>query len=420
MKGQKIDRKFTDRAWAEMSQLLDREMPDAAPRQKRRIAGWWWLLAGLSLGAGIAALWFSSLQEPESPPPVERPVAQTQNRNEHQLSSPVAENSKATEPVATAAATPQPLKLSAATAATAKAPSRAIPFVAMGENPSPNARNSQSPAVAIPAAKANDTEPETRPSFTISGLASLPLARLPQHQPALRLSLAATAGGKLHPEFLVYASALASPVSAGEGLAAGVLASFPLKNPRLSFESGLGYTYIRQPLSILAPEKDASGTAPTTDESQLVVYGFEDLTAKATRLESSYLLATQDLGLHYAEVPVHLAFAASPKWQFFAGANILVLLESAPSFTHGGLLDATRQMDLANGSPFVNGISSSTLRVLLSKTDAQLLAGARYRLSRNLSLGLQYQMGMVDVVKSNRAADYHRLLRLSLSHHFGW
>jgi hypothetical protein len=395
-----------------MSRLLDREMPVAAPRRKRRIAGWWWLFAGLGLGAGIAAVWFSSIQEPVPPPPIERPVAQTHNRGQEQLPAPAVENAGTTGP----AATPPPPALTAPIAATADRPGGAIHSVSPEKSTPANVENSPLPAAATPPATANDTKAENRPPFPISGLASLPLTPLPERQPGLNLATPDRPGSKSRPQFLAYASALTSPVSGSNGLAGGVLASFRLKNPRLSLEAGLGYTYIRQPLSIFAPDDAANLGA---GENQQVIYGFENLDEKATRFESNYLLATQDLGLHYAEVPVHLAFMASPRWQFFAGANILVLLESAPGFTGGGLLDDARQMDVANGDLYASGISSSTLLVPLSKIDAQLSAGVRYRLGRSLSLGLQYQTGTVDVVKSNGADDYHRLLRLSLFHHFG-
>ncbi|MFQ5446008.1 MAG: hypothetical protein ACE5FF_03675 [Saprospiraceae bacterium] len=419
--GQKIDKEFTDLAWAEMSRVLDREMPVAAPLRKRRAAAWWWLLAGLGLGAGIAGLWFSSIEELPPPALGERPVAQTEKQGQYETSSPVIGNTKTVEPVPMDVATPPPPAPSSSNAGTAIMPVSTSYSTAFEQHPPASHGNPQPPALANPLVTEHDALAGTRSTFSVSGLASLSLAPLPERQPELRLAVAEQHGGKSRPEFLAYASALTSPVSGGSGLAAGAMVAFPLKNPRLSIETGLGYNYIRQPLSILAPDgEDASSSTPAEDENQNVVYGFEDLTSKAEYLESNYLLATQDLGLHYAEVPVHFSFQASPKWQFVAGLNMLVLLESSPGFTGGGLLDAVTavQEDMANGGPFSNGISSSTLHVPLSKIDAQLSAGARYRLNQRWSVGLQYQTGTVDVVKSNGAADYHRLLRLSLFHHF--
>jgi len=426
MKGQKLDNKFTNRAWAEMSGLLDREMPVKDSARSRRIAGWWWLLTGLCLGAGMAAFWFSTNDKQQLPAPVEQTGAETQNRTVAETIAPVSgaagsmEKSKAVEPVASMV----PVAHAAFSGVTADLPNELNHSTFSKGNVATSVHNTLDEDETISTVIPIDAKPEIFPRFSVEQLAYLAIAPLSERQPELRVVVAPPLHGKSFPELLAYASALTSPVSGSNGLGAGVLASFHFKNPRLSLETGLGYTYIRQPLSILAPEEaDPTNTNPIQDEHQQVLYGFGDLTSKATRLESGYLLATQDLGLHYAEVPLHLAFQASPKWQFFAGANFLVLLESSPGFTEGGLLNALDpgllDMSSGGGGPFVNGISSNTLHVPLSGFDAQFSAGARYRLSRSLVLGLQYQTGMVDVVKSNGAADYHHLTRLTLFHRLG-
>jgi hypothetical protein len=450
-----IDKKFTDRAWSEMQKLLDQEMPVVRASRRR---GWLFWLVLLGLGAGLTAsavLYFSRQKRGNiSPPRV--PVAQVSPAIPEE---PAPENAPSTDLVVNTISSSgekngsrensyklnngkigattnrhEPARSTLNASGLQNLPLTPVPRQPVEEKntaaanpanptlekaPQPEELISDVPALTETTVDAAGQPPALRSFSDVPTLGQATLNTLEvSANPAPLAHVALPPLARANPSLLLYGSGFGISPSGGDGLAAGFLGKLELKNKSFFIEAGLGYTYYRQPLYVLATYPDPLDSGPLAGLSgdTTIAYTFKSgvngLMNIPISSESStnYLRASFDLGMHYLELPVSFGWRASPRWSLQSGLNFSLLIVSAPGFTEGGLFaQNAKELDLLQGNS-----TESSLAVELTKFDLAANAGVFFHLLPQVSIGFQYQLGLIDVLPANKESDYNRFFRLSL------
>ncbi|MBI5913900.1 MAG: outer membrane beta-barrel protein [Bacteroidetes bacterium] len=415
-----IDKKFTDRAWGEMSKMLDGEMPSAPKR--RRYPVWWWLPALLvaALLAGGAAYWFFSKQpaaklRPDMPVAGALPSVRTAPGNTADFQE-------------TAGGAQQPTVGPGSATASSNQPS---------SSQSGNFFSSKNQVKNAPSALKNQPPGQSSPAFSeqskVEGKITVPLETLP---PVEGREATAVPGKLTSAEFslLVFAektqpevaSKLPKPASVrwsfeGSGLSAltspatgfsgEMIASKSLKNSRLSIESGVGYTFVQQPLSVLIENNAVVGPTTEINENSLIEYTTKSPGAPGFDAQSnspSQTWISQGLNLHYASVPVQAAYWIGSRFTVHSGIRAGLLLDSRSDYTDSGILKSFSNSEQAADD------NNPRTPFKVSTLDFAAVSGFRYMVSQRLSLGVQYQFGLTDVLPENKNGDFNRLFHFSL------
>ena len=411
------DNQFADRAWSDMSKLLDREMPVQQER-KRRLLAWWWVFTGLVLGSVAFAgfLAWRAKTPPHTAPAL--PVA-TATKQADPL-PPVLPSGSVVPPVA---ANAPETKLGQVD------PTPPQPRVA--RDPWAGGRGSGTAASVLPAASVAQATPrvgvEALPSTTalpVAGNVQVPIAE-PMPTPDLAL-LESTPGLPLPKEAkiprlrkldqAVFVGAMFDPLSHGSGLQAGFLASKRLKNSRLSIESGLAYAFVQQPLAINigSDYRFNAGSANIGIDFKLADESFAN--ADIYQVETNIVRV---LNMHYLRMPLHLAYRLNDHWSAQAGLQASALLTVASNIASGGLLSSQAEDEaLSVYDPSEPSADKTVdLATTVSSFDLAATVGFGYRLHQRLGLSVQYSHGMVDLLQKNTVSDKNHLLQFSLQYH---
>ncbi|MBK9018001.1 MAG: PorT family protein [Saprospiraceae bacterium] len=202
-------------------------------------------------------------------------------------------------------------------------------------------------------------------------------------------------------------STLTSPASGGSLMA---IAAKPLKNNRLSIETGFGYSYIQQPLTIVVE----GTTAPVFENIGLqsnANYGLKDNIDSydaSTGVVTEYF---QALKLHYIQVPVRLRYQISSRISMMIGMESAILLRSDSKYTSGGVLAFDNRNDESSTNASSGSINTSVI-------DFAASGGLNCRLSKAWSLQLGYKFGLKDVLPNNNYGDYNRMFQAGIRYDF--
>ena len=430
-----------DQGWANMRQLLDKEMP-VAEKPKRRFVWWWsFAFAGL-MAAGAAVFYFWEKDEMPSPETAKPPVAVLGNETGKTAKAPIApavemggktvsQNTNETVETSEKKSSPAEPFIKKHTAKTSQTTEHQ--FFTKKEN--------KLPLPVLPpiknggkllseAAPLITTSPGTKLETPFPGQADLvkrvdelPLGTLPTGagpSPLIGVDLPKQRKTGLS----AYTAVLASPKNSGGGFGAGFLAERPIKNSRFSIQAGLGYAGISQPLAVVyslagydvtsngGSQGTAEVTAPLIEDAFVVFNGaWSGITVDKiarTVSENDRLLS------HYIEIPLGLAYHRG-RWQFFAGANAAVLLASKSDFTSGGIFSDHERGGFfnANNEPALESSSSFTEKI--KAFDFAATGGLGFGLSPHIGIDLRYRAGLVDLVSDNNGnKDYNRFFQASL------
>ncbi|MEK7256221.1 MAG: outer membrane beta-barrel protein [Bacteroidota bacterium] len=438
-----IDRKFTDRAWGEMRQMLDREMPT---ERRRRVFFWWWLVpVGLVLGFAAWGFLKNNNSKPAAPPAVaptqpiaDKPSLMPADANSTASSeSTIHQESPGNISQATNPKTPGTFqqttekKMAAPSFRDKQFPKETtashVSNLSDAKIPSGNdlprnigdkevgiAKVESSNISEMPAQRQMDL-PVKLPQNAwaeLSHSAKTPSLLLPDFQQnrlpttpaALELPVKKA---ETNPSSLAfYAGGMAAGGSPANGLAMGSMAIIPLKNSKLSLEGGLGYALVQQPLSVQVNLDAQLGTADNEDE---LLYSIRTNFGSKSAPENAYSSTNYSTGLqlHYLQTPLLVNYALGTKISVQGGAVVGLLINTAKGF------DQQIQLDAGGNDPIVNEADSS-VKIPLSRFDLAATGGLSWKFLPALALDFKYQFGMKDLLKSNGIGDYNRLFQLSL------
>jgi hypothetical protein len=425
-----ISKKFTNRAWGEMRKLLDEEMP--AQDTGRRRVGWWFLFIGLTAGlaGGMVLYNFYTKKTPSSPSstPTEQkkldiPVAGiTTPRNEISIAAPanepkIGDKSFAKEPSAR--------HIASNTAEKPDAVSTQKTFSHEGILPSSLSvqivPNTLSPSTEESAMLAENNQlkvaPEAstpNPPVDLTQLPGLELLPLPDGK---AFSFAATLPNGRPFTWTAFGSGITGLTEQANGLAAGVLATRRVNDSRFSIESGLGYAFIQQPLTILFTASAVStpnSPAPGFNDYQAFL-GESSINKQSGHQGYAAARLVKSLNLHYVNLPLAVNYRMTPAFRVQGGLNVGVLVYNSSNFATGGIWNRqSESITLDEQEAKALGQSGNIAPAHLRNLDFAAVAGIGYRLTSRLDVNLQYQAGLTDIIPDNQSGDHNRLLRFSL------
>jgi|GEM_PF-6170493 len=293
-----IDEKFTDRAWSEMSLLLDRDMP--LPPARRRPFPWWWgaVFAGIVMLVGAGFLFFGKKlaattavsSQPVAGAISEEPIEQQSFSNPSVLRTDLA--SEAHENANSNLANQQEslTKTNGKPAAGQKLLPQNHAQILVEEEGQRSVFYSEENKVAASSGLPNDTE-----------VALLPASILPQktiapalleavdietisldESPAPAVSAKIIAPISPRWGFAMEGAGMAAITKPGSGASISAIAVRPLKNSKVSIETGFGYSILQQPLSVVVD----GASAPVFEGSGSMVnanYGLQENLASRRR-----------------------------------------------------------------------------------------------------------------------------------------
>ncbi|MCF8244595.1 MAG: PorT family protein [Saprospiraceae bacterium] len=417
-----IDKKFTDQAWAGMRNLLDQEMP-VPPGKRRRFMGFWWLglvAVGLLVGAGY--LFFG--KKTATPTVTNQPIAgSVLPQFPHQIETSIIpdDESIASEELSAEIASTQaeaaPKIQSSNTGNKPKQCNSPLEKMSAGTLGKMNHQETEAfqgtllePALqliasaAIPNASSNTLEtPIPSEAVAISGMEPLPNYSIPAFAAPINNDIKVQAFLSKKPgwDWAIQANAIAVPNLTGGGFSVGVVADKYLLADKLSFEIGVGYAYLRQPVIANTFENSVFENA-----SDNIIYENADLTSFDASGIALTTALRKNLNLHYLTVPIQINYCFAKRVCANVGFNTGILLSSPSDYTQDGILNANiwrKQSDFRTGT-------ASKVSIL----DAAVTAGLGFRCSKSTSLHLDYLHGLRDVLPENHVGDYNRVIKIGV------
>lgn len=410
-----IDEKFVDKAWSDMSILLDREMPVQVDRPRIGL-GWWWLTligVGLLIGGGILFYGKKLNADPVVPTQPVAIATQPSTDNQSKLNSiPVelpASIVEAPSTISKSASSSQPPKIQknnltasgkAGNNSKSKLLSRSLETTQNGLVSNDENSNEPSQAALITGTKQSvqDNLAENPKHTEIEQLGMLTIHPF-ETSLDNKLSVDARFATKNKIVWGIQSSWITVPNLAGGGFTVEAVGEKPLSN-RLSFEMGVGYAYLKQPIYAGVNAVNVS----TSEQDGRIGYdsNFTSDLVSSPSIDTVY--RNRHLDLHYLNLPVQVYYHLNNRLSFKAGVNAGVLMASRSSYTQSGLLE---NFGLANEK------KSSAGRVFkVSIYDFAATAGISFRFNRAASVHFDYLHGLADVLPQNQVGDYNRLLKL--------
>lgn len=456
-----IDRKFTDRAWKEMSKMLDKEMPVSQPRKsgwKRYLLLLLFLGIGIGVVFGIKALFFDSEPVVE-PTKVERAVADADENESKEIKTPLqAKIPERDETITVVAGQNSDKEENLETSIAITEKNNPEINLTIEEPIIENTRNDESNnnvatnteinepifLKILPYETKEDNQKETTSSIA-SHIASLSINKI-EYEESAELDFDELPAVKskrkiFNPRSIkVRGNGIFHPIRTIDGIGGALLAEYDLKNPKFGIETGVGFDYlVSNPIAAnknlaIFGRSDAEFADETTNSFQLIDETSEDFSvpvsveenyiATATQLEDTTLtfsLLSFPVELHYFKLPFEVFYKVGSRWRISGGLNFALLL-SSPNSTTGGILNGTNAKS-ANTSivgatnEAYNNISSTT-NVPIRKIDLAASIGINYLLSKNFEAGFRYNQGLIDHFNLENLNSHNRYFQLSLAYKF--
>lgn len=416
-----IDDKFTNQAWAEMRNLLDRELPVAEPR--RRGLAWWLACAvGLAVLAGGAAYWWFGTQAQKDKVGSALPIALSDKSQTGELpeSQPRVNKGSAEEAptsiVKKQALSPVSKPSSAQKMSSGRNGRKSLTPISMHQlaTESDNLLAAHPATGQMPLEKTNiettplastSVEPGTQTEILFNLPSGIPARdfQLIENQMLANKTVASALPWAKHWVWSLQGNG--SAVTSLTGLGAGIEFGAERElSGRLSLRTGLGYDYLRQPIYAGVSVANTIGQA---DPSGKVFYDNPGLSAENIFDVTLNDVDTRFLKLHYLTMPLNLACTIGKRWEANLGGILGLLLTSSSVYVQDGLLDRAGFGTAADSST-----SAKPAKVALS--DFAITGGVGFKLNRTWSLQLRYVHGMTDVLPDNNAGDHNRLIKLGI------
>jgi hypothetical protein len=207
------------------------------------------------------------------------------------------------------------------------------------------------------------------------------------------------------------------------GISGGLIYSLSLKN-KSSLQTGLNYQYQRRtfsgsPISIETASQVVTNYPGLDDEVVLVAYS-----GNAARSDSAIFTIPQNLSSHYLNIPLWVNYQLSEKWSVGTGINLALLLFGSNNYTDGGILNDGADVfntanDLSSGVPVNFENQKSINKANLRNFDFGATAGVAFHPSPKWSIAANYHHGFVNLFRYSSDKKYNRFANLSLQYHFG-
>ena len=462
------DKKFTDKGWAAMRDLLDEEMPVAVPEERKR-RRWIFFLLFFGIGLGVAvsvvagSLYFMENEVKEARKAVmQQPIADgslAPNFAEKENIKTEKNTTLVEKQEVTAAAIPnkvalnQPLNPEIATNPTAKREKRSLtrllkegvtaePINGIYNQASPNTlENLGISKVADGGAKefadavgqmknlnlinVRKNKEEGIDYVTTNDLTQLEImSSIPNFSlnlPPLKLPTEETKEqtSKSKASFGVEIAGQGAPNLAG--VSAGLVYSLPLKN-KWSLRTGLNYQYQRRtftgtPISLddVSFEIDP---ALSTNEAIQGAYN-----QNSARGDSAIFTIPQNLNSQYLNIPLSANYHLSPKWSVGAGFTGSLLLFASDNYTDGGLFNENAD-SFSNDLAIAGGTTGQDEQKSVDKANLRNFdiagnVGIAFHPSPKWSISANYHHGFVNFFKYSSDKKYNRYGNLSVQYYFG-
>lgn len=420
-----MEEQMADRGWEAMRLLLDKEMPVAAPAEKRRPIVLFWLAAASLAGIGLfTALWGLKYSGHESPMAAfEQQVNPGVGYSDQKVNC--------QEGITTDIARVE--KVDATTSIDDEATYEAIRLLPSLFSIKPiHIQQNNTPQLQTPNLE-NSGFTKEQPSFAtketveISATAS---AGRDQNivdylqQPIGVLDVPTAALDKLPSKIKTPSpwmpsslgmdlSMLSGNLTGIDGFAVGVRANYPIGR-NLAIETGSSYRFQRQAIDInfnpnaFAPSD--SYDAYTIVSNQLDVNTVAESIQPISNNQSDYASLSTVIKGHFIDVPVVLAYQLSPRWKLEAGPQFSYLAGAY----QGSRSNAANEDSLGGsfagesrkaGSNWYSLSSEQRLESFyFNRLDVGFSGGISYRPAQWLGLRAQVHQGLVDMIKS---PNYH-------------
>jgi len=409
-----LDDQYIDKAWEQMRQMLDQEMP--VQQKRRRVAFWWWLLPLLLLLTAGSAWWLWQ-QSPKRTDPKQqieptRPIVEANPDEQAKTDFFPQQNPE------NAHAEPTKAKKANTTAKTS------LPSVLKMDDDEPvaNFDKNQAAKYAQPSDNENsntfatsEQEPSQKPPFLIVPLEINNLQPLPLPKTDLAIHDAL----KPQPGLLRWGlegGVATNAVRNFDGAFAGVIAEFPLRGRKFHLRTGLRYSTNRLDIR---RQFDATGVAFSQDTPR---QPDPEANASTAAARINFDLRAQQIAL-----PVSLIFQPSSKWGIEAGANLSFLTSAATISGDEALItlnDSSTGLN-PNAFPanrFVNELYRDANQNIdlneLNRWNVAATAGVLYYPADKWALRLHYHSGLTDILKNTDFQSLNQNLRLSSIYYF--
>jgi cytoskeletal protein RodZ len=370
------DTELVDMGWSQMSSLLDKHMPTES---KRKVIPWYTWSAAAVVVVTLSSVWYQyTLSNTQR-------ATYTQNTLHHTVpseqpaTSSTQNNSVAVAPTATTIASYTPIGVAQYTQNQFLTYAPTTPNTT---NPITNVLTSTSLTTIIPSTTSHQQQPATTSPNTPTLLAAL--TYIPTQQPTIEqpnTNYTPTRQAhhiqnpKIPTSYQVKLGALTN-FSSDIGVNASAIANFPI-NEKWSLQTGAQY-------AILYPNATAGG---------LQIY---DKTTETNNLSADVSYERHTIQqLHYASIPIQVAFTPNRKFAVQAGFNVMALVS-----------ESTKNL-------YVNRLPDQTS--LLQKLDAGIEIAAQYFPSKNVGFEVGYNIGTSNILKpSTQNSQYNRYAHLGI------
>ncbi len=451
-----IDKKFTNQAWMEMKRLLDQELP--VDKENNRHPFFWWYSGAAVLAASTIAFFvffnFNTLKnKPENIQNTPTIISENNQKNKEIINENDLMANNSSEAITDYNQKDKTIeikedknitknektvlqKLNKFTNenniknSTENQPSKFIEKnIAQKEIDIAEIKKSTTKQKQILEennfTEINSTE-SVQPSdkHEINHLAQIPIKGLENHN-SPELTITPTNKFGKSSRLLVYATSIFRIGKGTRGIGAGVSKTIELKNKKWWVETGLGYSYLSQPLSYVVEQDINPATSDPTNV--LIDYGFGNentVREEDNNIVNSPMLPPpntnnlEKLKLHYLNVPITINRKIG---RFFisGGLQTDILLHATNGNINGGLfkdlnLSKNEQADLTLGSQLEQNSKTEPY----SNIDLSGIIGGGYMFTKNASVKFSYHHGLIDVLKNNSDQDFNRYFQLSLQ--YGW
>jgi len=415
-----LDDQYIDKAWEQMRQTLDQEMP--VQPKRRRAAFWWWLLPLLLLLiAGSAwVLWQQSLERtsPKEQAEPARPIADANPKTQAKTDL----SPEKTPDNARAARTQIPAKTNESN----NTANPSLPPVSEMDDDEPvaNFDKNRQQKYALPSENENSTtfatseqQPSQKPPFLTAPLEASNLQPLPLPKTDLAIH-----DDVAKPQPGLFRWGLEGGVATNalrnfDGAFSGVIAEFPLRGRKLHLRTGLRYSTNRLNIQRQSDDSEVAFSQDTPPQP--------DREANADPAAAARI--NFDLRAQQIALPVSLIFQPSSKWGIEAGANLSFLTSATTISGDEALITLNNSGTGLNPSAFpanrfVNELYHDANQNIdlseLNRWNVTATAGVLYYPADKWALRLHYHFGLTDILKNVDFQSFNQNLRLSAVYYF--
>jgi len=467
-----IDEQFTQDAWLQMEQMLNKEMP-VEEKKKRRGAFWIWLtgLAVVVLGIGVYSIYFTDVEEPartetaiaiaekdnsknkekeikplENTIPNSTTKTSTLNSNNKEILNTNSTTSKTINEKSEVAVAKNNTTTTNASTQPAYPTGRQdnplnnlpqIPNVSESEISPPISTSQEQGAKAsilydIPSSSEKETTKKTKAPIeepivsiakplNINTLSMLSLNEImtKKRAPSLRLPIKVKSSSwlKSNVNWGLEVGTQTANLKNLNGFFAGARLDFNL-NPRWFISSGIRYNYNRYETDQLnLGEKDDLFATPDANTDTTSISTSDPTPVSNVANEQINNVLKTQANFHVLSLPFTLNYRLHSKWSIGAGGNVSYLLAARPSISPGSITSrGTAYLDAdAFNSNFVTAVSESVTR----RWDFAIRGGVRFEINNRMGAGLNYHA----VLRKNKGTNkkeslQNSVLQLSLNYKF--